>query len=735
IARTLGIAAAPGESSAATLVAALGGRQLLLLLDNCEHLVEASAQLAEDILQHCPGARILATSREALEIPGEVRRGVPPLAVPPDDAALPLGEVTRYAAARLFIDRARAVLPTFEPREGEARALARLCRRLDGIPLAIELAAAQVAVLSVQQIEARLDQRFQLLLGGSRTALPRHQTLSALVAWSYDLLGEAERRVFERLSVFTGTFSLEAIEEVGGGADIAPAAVVPLLARLVGKSLVVAEPDAAGSPCYRLLETLRQFGWERLAAAGQAEEAAERHARHYLALAQAGERGMRGPDQVEWLQRLDAEHDNLRAGLAWLERNGQIPAALRLAGSLTLFWAIRGYYSEGRAHLERLLAYDRATENYPERGKALWGIGTLAARQGDTDVLRSCFEESLACATRAGDRLTIIGAAIGLARCEADTNLGRARDWLTIALGHALAVGDRSSLAAILITRSILAAHEGQIVAAQTIAEEAVAMSREIGDAWQLGWALHFAAAFVLARGDYATARARFEEMLKLARALGDRSTIANALTYLGQVAVEEHTPEGASARFAEALAIYRDRGDQAGIVLAASRLAGVYLAEGDVNLARSLAEESLLASADAGTHSRAVALLGRGDVALAAGDVAAARQYFVEGLSLLDLAGPVGPIAQFLLALARVAAARNQQRRALRLIGRADTAPGWPPLRPASVDRHLLDQALARLQAEAGGLTAEEQLAARAEGAAMTTGQAVGYALAADGD
>lgn len=723
VATTLGIAAAPGESLVATLVAALIPRRLLLLLDNCEHLVDAGARLAEAILRRCPTVRILATSREALGIAGEVRWQVPPLAVPPDDAPLPIADVTQYAAARLFVDRARAALPAFEPLEHEAGALSQICRRLDGIPLAIELAAALVATLPLVQIAARLDRRFQLLVGGGRTALHRHQTLEALVAWSYDLLDEAERCLFERLSVFAGAFSLEAVESVCDGDGAATDAVVPLLARLVGKSLVVAEPGAEGSGRYRLLETLRQFGWERLEADGTASSVGERHARYYLALAEEGERGLRGRDQVAWLRRLEADHDNLRAGLAWFERHGKIRQALRLAGALALFWAIRGYYAEGRAHIERLLRYEQAAECLAERAKAVWGLGTLAERQGDSGVLRTCFEESLASAIRAGDHATIIGALIGLARSVADEDVGRARNLLDEALDRVRALDDQSSVAAVYIVQAVLAAHEGQSVVARQRAEEAVALSREIGDLWRLGWALHFGGAIAFAWGDYATARAYFEEKLAVARALSDRSALVNILMFLGQVAVEEQASEVARARFTEGLGIYRDRGDRSGIASAASCLAELALAEGDLDGARAFADESLAASRGGSIGHRVTALLCRGDVALAEGDVAGARRHFVEGLTCLGPAWLAGPTAQMLQAMARVAVARNQPVRALRLAGWAGTKRGWKFLRPASIDRDLLERALARLRATPGAPPSDEQTAAWAEGEADDSG------------
>jgi predicted ATPase len=332
-------------------VEALGPQRLLVVLDNCEHLLDACARLAHALLRACPHLGLLCTSREPLGIAGETVWRVPSLPVPAaagpaGGAALPAGgpgaeDLTRYAAVRLFRDRAAAAQPGFAVTAKNATAVAQLCVRLDGLPLALELAAARVRVLPPPQLLARLEDRFRLLTGGSRTALERHQTLQAAVDWSYDLLTDAERTLFARLAVFAGGWTLEAAEAVGAGDGLAAGEVLDVLTRPVDKSLALAEAQPDGTARYRLLETLRQYARQRLAAAAAAARCYERHAAHYLALAEdAGPRtaGASDPEAHAQLARLEAEFDNLRAALRWWAAWGDAGPGLRLTGALTQFW-------------------------------------------------------------------------------------------------------------------------------------------------------------------------------------------------------------------------------------------------------------------------------------------------------------------------------------------------------------------------------------------------------------
>ncbi|MFC4591817.1 AfsR/SARP family transcriptional regulator [Sphaerisporangium corydalis] len=328
-----------GQDTTSVLLAGLAGRRLLLVLDNCEHVAEAAALLADRLLRECPDVRLLATSREPLGVPGEVLAPLPGLALPPEGAGP--GEAAGYAAVRLLADRAGAVRPGFEI----DRYAVEVCRRLDGLPLAIELAAARMRALTARQLAERLDDRFRLLTGGSRTALPRHRTLRAVVEWSWDLLDPGERRLARRFSVFAGGATLEAAEQVGGGE------VLGLLPALVDKSLV--EVDVSGR--YRMLETIRAYALERLEAAGETTAYRRAHAEHFLALAERAEPRLRAAGQIGWIQRLTAEHDNFNAALRWAIGTGETELAVRLCGTLNWYWWMH-YRAEGPIWAEQAVA-------------------------------------------------------------------------------------------------------------------------------------------------------------------------------------------------------------------------------------------------------------------------------------------------------------------------------------------------------------------------------------------
>jgi len=380
VAAAAGVPEDPARPLLAVLADALRPRRLLLLLDNCEHLVGACARLADALLRACPGLTVLATSREPLSIAAEAAWPVPPLAVPDAGKPPPGGTAARYEAVRLFRDRAAAARPTFRLTRRNAPAVAQLCARLDGLPLALELAAARVRVLPVAELAARLEDRFRLLTGGSRAAPARQQTLRATLDWSYDLLSEPERALFRRLAVFAAGWTMAAAEAVGADADgqgIAPGEVLDLLTGLLDKSLVTADEQPDGTARYRLLETVRQYAQERLAAGGEAEVVQRRHAAFFLGLAEAAAPELLGGRQTAWLDRLEREHDNLRAALEWLTERGAVEAGLRLGNAVGPFWLTRGYLQEPRERLERLLALPGA-EGTSLRARVLVGTAGLA---------------------------------------------------------------------------------------------------------------------------------------------------------------------------------------------------------------------------------------------------------------------------------------------------------------------------------------------------------------------
>src|SRR5579864_607270 len=540
VAAALGVLEQPGRELIETLTNHMRPKALLLLLDNCEHLLESCAQLAERLLQVCPHIRILATSRESLGIAGELIYRVPSLSLPhPSHIGAP-EDLMQYEATRLFVERATFNQPEFTLTQRNAPAVAQVCHRLDGIPLAIELAAARVKVLAVEQIAQRLDDRFRLLTGGSRTAVPRHRTLRAAMDWSYDLLSEKERTVLHRLSVFAGGCSLEAAEAVCSGERILRHEVLDLLTQLTDKSLVVADTQG-GEARYRLLETVRQYGRDRLEETEEAADVRRRHFEWYLGLAEQAEPGLRGPAQGNWLKRLEAEHDNLRASLEWAKREtGSVEAGLRLAGALYRFWLLHGHWSEGRGWLEGALSAIDDT-SIPALPKALRGAATLAWRQGDDARATALAEKGLAVSCELGDRDEIA--------------------WHHLALGTTLLQSDATRAKASL--------------------ENSLVFSGELGDSWRISVALAYLGVVARYHRDYEQAAAYYEKSHALSREVGDKWLIALVLRGLGTVALHLSDHGRAAAFFAESLALSRELGNTWGTEECLEGFAGLACAQG----------------------------------------------------------------------------------------------------------------------------------------------------------
>jgi predicted ATPase len=551
-----------------TLAEHLRSEQLVLVLDNCEHLVEPSAQLAEALLQTCPTLRIVATSREPLGVPGETTWRVPSLSVPDQADPPAAANLVSFEAVRLFAERARLVDPAFDL-DGTASSVAEVCRRLDGIPLAIELAAARVRMMRPQEIAARLGEAVRLLTGGARTALPRQQTLRATIDWSHDLLGEPERVLLRRLAIFAGGFTLEAAEAVcadppppladGGsapaGPSLNPSDVLDVLTRLVDRSLVIAEP-AAGR--YRLLETVRQYAAERLGSATtcetvagpsldqlppsqEAETLQRRHSDYFLALAEEAQARWTGPEQTGWLARLELEHDNMRVALSRLRSCGALEEGLRLGMALWNFWWLRGHFSEGRAHLEACLAPVSASTGSAAHAAALTRVAELARIQGDYPSARAHTAHALGICRASGDRE---GAAVAL------RELGR------------------------------LAQEEGDFVASRPYLEESLALQRALGNKPGIVLSLAFLARLHDLEGDLRAARPLFEQSLALARELGDRTGIAVALFGLGRTAFASGERAQARALWCQCLVLFEEVGPRSGIAHALDALAELAVAE-----------------------------------------------------------------------------------------------------------------------------------------------------------
>ena len=574
VADVLGVRLEPGRPVLDALVGAVGERSLLLVLDNCEHVIGACAKVADALLRHCPNVGLLATSREPLGIDGEYVYRVPSLEVPADDedaAAIRASE-----AVRLLADRATAQGVPLAPDEETAAVAGRICRRLDGIPLAIELAAARLRVLSAGELEARLDERFALLTGGPRAGLPRQRTLRAMVDWSWELLTGAERAVLAALSVFAGGFGLTAAEAVAAGPDVPAAEVAGPLGALVDKSLVQFDDAGTGPGRYRLLETVRQYTAGRLDALGPAAAQTARiaHRDFYLALAEAAVPQLVGPDQAEWLARLDAELGNLRAAIAVSLTQADPVPGLRLAASLRVYWRTRGHAAEGAGVLRALLDAPAAQGATLLRARALAAAANLLETTGSYALAADCCEEALVIARADGDDYLV--ADLLYARASVLLRQGQpgALPLIESGLGLARRLREPHLTARLLFARSYATYAAGDPAGAARDTTEALRLARQAGDRLQVGSMLGNLGYYELSAGDLDAARRHLAESLDIFRALNHRDGIVYQAINLGLAEYLVGGPRAAEALFAESFDLGRRMGMRASTAYALIGLA-----------------------------------------------------------------------------------------------------------------------------------------------------------------
>jgi non-specific serine/threonine protein kinase len=521
VASPLGVREVAGKDLTETLSQQVREKRLLLVLDNCEHLLSACAELADALLSAGEEVRILTTSRERLGIEGERLFELRSLAVPSVEMAGDLPAVEASEAVRLFVDRAQFVLPGFALTEKNAAAVSETCRRLDGIPLAIELAAARVRTLSVDQIRARLDDRFRLLTSGSRTALQRHQTLRATIQWSYDQLSVEEQRLFRLLSVFAGGWTLESARRVAGK-ETDEFEVMDLLARLVDKSLVLVERERSTEPRYGLLETVRQYAKERLTEAGDAQAVRRRHVEEFLAIAERAY-AQRFVQEEQWAAALELEHDNLRAALDLL-RDSDPERHLQLAGALAWFWQVRSHLLEGREHLTAALAGSSPDPPRPARARALWGAANTIAWQGDGAAALPVMEDALRMWRDLADlgEIAIALEGIGWAQLLGGNDQG-ARSTFEECLRLQRERGDP-----VLVNRAMVALAQAlvglaEVSEARALSSQIIAFSKPRGDRRNEHFGWHYLADCALIEGKCEESLALYRESLRLARIIGDR--------------------------------------------------------------------------------------------------------------------------------------------------------------------------------------------------------------------
>lgn len=556
VAAALGVPEQPGRAVRDTLTDALRPKTLLLILDNCEHLLAACADLAGLLLRAARGVRILATSREPLDVQGETVRRVPSLALPASREGLSAEQLTRYEAARLFVERAVLAQPEFAVTARNAAAVAQIVIRLDGIPLAIELAATRVKVLTVEQIAARLDDRFRLLTGGSRSSLPRHQTLRAAMDWSYELLAPPERTMLRRLAVFVGGWTLEAAESICAGRPITRQQVLDLLTELADKSLVIVEADRDEAR-YRLAETVRQYALDRLLESREAARLRRLHRDWYLALVEHGEPMFGGPGEADWTKRLELEHDNLRAALGWsLEEPDGVEVALRLAAALGQFWHVHSHYTEGRQWLARALARSSGIVSRA-RGYALQRAAILAWRQGDYAQATALNEGALSVFEELGDTLGLGRAYMqrGLVDIRQD-NFAAAAAAFEEALTLARRCGSKWLTALVLAQLAAVARYEGHFDRAWALCEESVTLFRQVRTKGHIAYALRLAGHVARGRSDLPRAVGLYKESLGLYPEVENKWVASEGLEGLALVAALLQDHERAARLFAKAEAV-----------------------------------------------------------------------------------------------------------------------------------------------------------------------------------
>ena len=541
IAQTLGIREAAGRAIEESLRETLAERAVLILLDNLEQVVASGPALAK-LLAACPRLKCLATSREVLHLYGEHDFPVPPLPLPDIEQIESYDRIEHYDAVSLFVQRARAVVPGFQVTEENAHAVADICIRLDGLPLAIELAAVRVRVLPPQALLARLKSRLQLLTGGARDVPARHRTLRNTIEWSYGLLNDWEQKVFSRISVFRGGCTLEGAEAVARRTPNVEGDILEAVSSLVDKSLLTLLEGREAR--FTMLETIRDFGLERLEAEGEAESVRDSHASFFLALAETAEPELRGPSQGEWVALLEREHGNLRASLEWCSSGrGSPEIALRMAGALALFWRVRGYLSEGRERLSAAV----------ERAKSIPGEKNGAWRR----AMAKALEES--------GWLAFIQADYRAAHdlCEQSLRLHRE-------------VGSKSGIAGSLIRLGAVAGHQGNYDAARPLLEEGLQLSREVGDNYGISTSLNILGELARLQGDYEAARPLYEESLAVKRRMGGKMGVAVALHNLARVAHHQGEAHEAATLFKDGLILFQELGSTLDIAMCIAGAGGV---------------------------------------------------------------------------------------------------------------------------------------------------------------
>ncbi len=644
----------------------------LLLLDNFEHVISAATLLAE-LLEACPDVKILVTSREVLRLRAEHQFAVLPLALPdpkhlPDDRSL-----AHVPAVNLFIQRAQAITSDFQVTTDNAATIAEICIRLDGLPLAIELAAARVKLLSLQALLTRLEHRLQLLTGGARDLPERQRTLRNTIQWSYDLLSEEEQRLFRRLTVFVGGCTLEAVEAVCGARDNASAdlagSMLDGVASLIDKSLVQQTAQEGEQSRLIMLETLREYGLEVLASDGEAKATREAHASYYLALAEEAEPHFKGSQQIMWWDRLEDEQDNIRTALSWLITHQKGESALHFCGALYWFWYIRGHWSEGRQWIARVLELLQPSQRTVAHAKVLCAAALLVLDDGvsGNETSLRFLEESIGIYRETGDKQGLALSLSWLGFLLPSQGIGAGCALLEESIALCQEEGEQWTLALSLEHLGWSFLHQRNFSRAAALWEKSIALYRELGDQKGIAETLDGLAALAASQGNITRAEALWKEQLLLSRTLNEKRTTSDALNELGRLAATQDDLLQAEALCRESLTLAQDIGYNYGIGAAMSSLGQFTRRRGDNAQTAAWAEKNLALTRGP------FELFDAGQSALDQGDLTQATSLFQEGLSLGQKSRDEPTIAHFLHGFALLAQEKKQPWKAACLLGAAE--------------------------------------------------------------
>jgi len=725
IAQTLGVKESGDTPLTESLKLHLRRKRMLLVLDNFEQVIQAAPLLAE-ILAACPELKVVVTSRVVLHLRGEHEFPVRPLDLP-DIQHLPATEaLSKYSAIALFVARAGAVNPGFSLTDENARDVAEICARLDGLPLALELAAARVKLFSPKSLLARLDNRLKLLAGGARDLPAHQQTMRGAIDWSYDLLNEEQRQLFRRLTVFAGGCTLDAAHAVSGADNEDDLSTLEGITYLVDNSLLLQKEQPDGEPRFAMLETIREYGFEKLQASQEATAVRFSHAQYFLKLAEQAEPELTGANQATWFNRLQTEHDNFRAALNWALQNEQPEIAARLAVAFWRFWLVRGFLSEGREQLNNVLSLGSISA--ATRARLLTGAGTLAQNQGDYAAARDLFEQSLTIWREIADKRGIATSLHNLGWIAwRQSDYAKAHELSAEALSLHRELGDKQGMSHAVNNLGWVAHHQGDYAAARSFHEQSLALRRELGDKRAVAFALTNLAWAIHKQGDYEQSTALIEEARRMFKQLGDKQLLAFSYLITANMLHECGDQKGAEVLLKRTISTSHEIGSKYNLAFSLRVLGDVMLVEGDKSAALDLVEKSLMLFRDIGDrYGVAFGLCILANIMNEQGEYGRASAFLHESLKLRTAIGDKHGIIECLQGLASVALARNESERAAQLIGAADSLREILQIGLSPIEQEKSD----RMKTRARAALAEEGFAAAASrGRALTLEEAIFYA------